>query len=138
MGLAAPTYQWRKNGINLAGAVGATLPLGPVTSAQAGTYTLVASNFLGGAVSQPGIVTVATRRSFANGLGAPDAGLVLTNGALRLTLTGGGYGALVIDVSTNLVNWTPLLTNPVSSSDFLYFAPASNSPARYYRAREVR
>jgi hypothetical protein len=43
-GQPAPVFQWRLNGQNIQGATGATLVLQNVGTAQAGSYTVVASN----------------------------------------------------------------------------------------------
>jgi alpha-tubulin suppressor-like RCC1 family protein len=59
-GLPAPTYQWRKNGVNIAGATGSTYVIGSVSASAAGTYSVVASNAYGTANSLGGILTVKT------------------------------------------------------------------------------
>jgi uncharacterized delta-60 repeat protein len=44
---------------------------------------------------------------------------------------------LVVDASTNLVNWTAILTNTMSSVSFYFSDPATpNFPRRFYRVRE--
>jgi len=44
----------------------------------------------------------------------------------------------VIEMSTNLVNWTPLITNIVPSPNFsITNIPDSNSPSRFYRAFQI-
>lgn len=53
-------YQWRKDGTALAGATNATLTLGSVQSAQAGSYSVVVSNSLGSVTSNGATLTVAT------------------------------------------------------------------------------
>lgn len=45
------TYQWTKDGVDLPGATSATLDLGLLTSASAGTYTVTAHNSVGGTTS---------------------------------------------------------------------------------------
>ena len=52
------TYQWRKNGTPLPGKTSAILNIAAVTLADAGTYTLVATNTLGSRTSNPVIITV--------------------------------------------------------------------------------
>jgi hypothetical protein len=49
----------------------------------------------------------------------------------------GAFGqTIVVDGSTDLVDWTPLFTNTVVISPFYFFDSAStNSPWRFYRAR---
>ena len=51
-GLAPLDYQWRFNGMALAGENGPTLTLTSVTTAQSGNYDLVVTNVLGTALSQ--------------------------------------------------------------------------------------
>jgi sugar lactone lactonase YvrE len=50
-GVPAPTFQWRRNGNPISGATAATLNLNSVTSADAGDYSVVATNDLGSATS---------------------------------------------------------------------------------------
>jgi alpha-tubulin suppressor-like RCC1 family protein len=57
-GFPAPQYQWQKNGVNIAGATGANLTLNPVRRADAGTYTLIATNSAGVTTSVSAVVTV--------------------------------------------------------------------------------
>ncbi len=57
-GSPAPTYQWKLNGIALAGATGSTLSLTNVQAANAGSYTLVAANSAGSATSNAASLTV--------------------------------------------------------------------------------
>jgi hypothetical protein len=57
-GTPAPTYQWSKDGAPLTGATNSTLTLAGVTSAQAGTYTMTATNSAGSVVSTGALLTV--------------------------------------------------------------------------------
>jgi hypothetical protein len=50
-GLPTPTYQWKKNGVNIAGATSASYTISSVKSSDAGTYTVVATNSLGRVMS---------------------------------------------------------------------------------------
>lgn len=52
------TYQWQKNGTNVSGATNASLTLTGVTAANAGTYTLNATNACGTTSSAPAVVIV--------------------------------------------------------------------------------
>jgi RHS repeat-associated protein len=60
----APTYQWRKNGTNIAGATSATLTLTNVQTSDAATYSVVITNSLGSATSNNASLTVNTLPSF--------------------------------------------------------------------------
>lgn len=57
-GAPTPSYQWRKNGVDLPGANQPTLRLSNVQEASAGVYTVVVSNALGRVTSQPATLTV--------------------------------------------------------------------------------
>jgi hypothetical protein len=59
-GTPAPTFQWRKDGANLQGATNASLTLPGVTSANAGSYTVVATNAAGSATSNVATLTIAS------------------------------------------------------------------------------
>lgn len=52
------TYQWRKDGGNLAGGTDATLTLTSITTASAGGYSVVVTNALGGATSASASLSV--------------------------------------------------------------------------------
>ena len=57
-GSAPLTYQWRFNGVNIAGATSPTLSLNPVTVGNNGRYTCVLSNTAGSATTNAAQLTV--------------------------------------------------------------------------------
>mgnify|MGYP001549484152 FL=1 len=57
-GTPAPTYQWRKDGVAIAGATSVSLALSSVQLTDAGTYTVVASNTAGAVTSAAAMLTV--------------------------------------------------------------------------------
>ena len=57
-GTAPITYQWNQNGLPLTGATNQSLTLTNVQATNAGSYTLTATNSIGGAVSSAAILTV--------------------------------------------------------------------------------
>ncbi len=57
-GTAPMTYQWRKAGVSIPGATSTNFRIPVMSPAQAGTYDVVVSNYLGSAVSSPAILTV--------------------------------------------------------------------------------
>jgi hypothetical protein len=67
-GSPAPTFQWRKNGANITGATGASYTIASATTADAGTYAVVATNSAGSATSNNAVLTVVT----------PPGGLLVT------------------------------------------------------------
>ena len=50
-GVPAPSYQWRRNGVNISGATSGTYTISNVQTNQAGNYTVVVSNASGTATS---------------------------------------------------------------------------------------
>ncbi|MGE3163876.1 MAG: immunoglobulin domain-containing protein [Planctomycetota bacterium] len=59
-GTAPVSYQWRRNGVNVAGATSASLALTNVTVASAGNYDVLVSNACGAATSNTAVVVVQT------------------------------------------------------------------------------
>lgn len=59
-GTPAPTYQWRKDGVDIPGATNSTLTLTSIVAGDAGTYDVEVNNSCGAAISAPAIVTVTT------------------------------------------------------------------------------
>ncbi|HTF81588.1 MAG TPA: DNRLRE domain-containing protein, partial [Cytophagales bacterium] len=62
-GTAPFAYQWKKNGVNIAGATAATLDLPAVTPADSGSYTVSVSNAAGTAVSNVARITIGPKNS---------------------------------------------------------------------------
>ena len=52
------SYQWRKNGFNINGAVSATFNIGAVSNSDAGSYDVVISNTCGAVTSAAAVITV--------------------------------------------------------------------------------
>jgi hypothetical protein len=57
-GTPTPTYQWRKDAVNISGATSATYTIGSVTADDAGSYTAVATNSIGAVTSNAATLTV--------------------------------------------------------------------------------
>jgi arabinogalactan endo-1,4-beta-galactosidase len=131
----APTllYQWQFDNTNLAGATNSAVVLGNIQASNAGPYQVVLTNSYGAvtsAVALLGVTGVPT--SFFSGPG----GLQLSNGQFLFSLTGlTGQGAVVIDGSTNLVQWVPIFTNPSAfGAATIIDSNAGLFPWRFYRA----
>ncbi|MDB6092996.1 MAG: Immunoglobulin I-set domain protein [Verrucomicrobia bacterium] len=110
----SPTLQWQRNGVNIAGATGTTLALPAVSSATAGTYTVVVTNFVGSITSAPAIVSIRGTNRLANvsirvipGSGAQSliAGFVTANGNKSILIRAIGPGLAAYTSS-------PTETNP--------------------------
>jgi hypothetical protein len=76
-------YRWRKNGVEIAGATGSTLTVGPVVPDDAGSYDVIVSNLGGAVTSAPAVLVVNEISETANRAtpGAPDQaqGFLLVN-----------------------------------------------------------
>ncbi len=57
-GTPTPTYQWRKGGVNVAGATSSSFSIASVAASDAGDYTVVATNSQGSATSNIATLTV--------------------------------------------------------------------------------
>jgi hypothetical protein len=66
-----------------------------------------------------------------------DGCLGFLSGKFGFNLCGSSGLAVVVDGSSNLVNWTPLFTNTAPGATPFYFGDPywSQYPARFYRAR---
>jgi hypothetical protein len=72
-GSPAPTYQWRKDGLPIAGATGRMLTLSAASPADAGTYDVVAANESGAVASAKAVVVIGKRQQTINfQLGFPN------------------------------------------------------------------
>jgi hypothetical protein len=56
--IPTPSYQWRKNGAEIAGATAATYSIDSISPGNAGQYTVVISNSAGTATSAPSTITL--------------------------------------------------------------------------------
>jgi hypothetical protein len=132
-GTGALAYQWAFNQTNLGGATNFTLCLTNLQAANAGPYQVVVTNLYGAATSCVATLSV---------LGAPvslsggSGGIQYSNGQFILQVTGlTGQGPVVIQVSSNFTDWTPIYTNPPGFGQFLFIdTNAGNLPAGFYRA----
>ncbi len=57
-GSPTPTYQWQKNGVNIAGATTATYTIAAVSASDAGSYTVVVTNSGGSTTSNAAVLTI--------------------------------------------------------------------------------
>ena len=96
-GTPAPTFQWRKDGAAISGATSATLTLSGVTTAQAGSYTVVATNIAGTATSSP--ATLVVNASTGGGGSGGEITARLSNLSVRASMAAGQ--TLIVGFSVN-------------------------------------
>jgi len=126
-------YQWQFDGVNVAGATNSTLSFNAVQAADAGFYQVAISNGVGALTSPAAALNVTgVPVSFVTGAGGIQAG----NGAITVVLTNlTGQGQVVVQASSDLVNWLPVFTNAAAFGGFEFTdAAPANLPCRYYRA----
>jgi hypothetical protein len=111
------------------------LTLTNVSVTNAGNYSVVISSPYGSVTSAVVSLTVTIPTTppqiIASG---PGFGFLTKQFGFNLN---GAYGqTIVVDGSTNLLDWTPLFTNTANGSPFYFYDPAwTNFPWRFYRAR---
>ena len=126
------TYQWRKNGTNLAGATATTFSIATTTAIDMADYTVMVTNAYGTTTSQVATLTVLPPLS-------PQIThySVGSDGSFTLSCNGSPGQAYVLLGTTNLAPaaWTPLATNSADAGGQLSLTDvqATNYDARFYR-----
>jgi len=120
----APAYQWYKGVTAIGGETAATLTLANVGTNNAGSYFVTVTNAAGALTSSTATLLVYTTT-------VPTLVISYTTNTATVTLTGvQGYN-YAIQASTNLFQWTPVLTN--ASPFTLTETNADKIYSRYYR-----
>jgi hypothetical protein len=133
-------YQWLSNGVPMIGATNPFLILNHVQPANAGSYTVMATNQWGNAVSQPAILSVNSLvQPNVNPNNPPSLLLpgveILDPGVLLISVNVTNINVVNIEWSSNFLTWTQLLAL-TNNGGMLYFTDpgAGNCPWRFYRA----
>lgn len=126
-------YQWLFNNTNLAGATNYTLALTNAQPANAGPYFVIVTNLYGAATSS--VATLSIPGQPVSLASAPGA-LRFANGQFQLQISGlTGQGPVIIESSTDMVNWLPIFTNLSGYGQFQFTdTNAGNNPLNFYRA----
>ena len=126
-------FQWQFDGSNLAGATDSALSFNAVQAANAGSYKVVVSNAFGGVTSPTATLSVT---GVPVSFGAGSSGIHISGGTLKLSLTNlTGQGSVVVQGSTDLLHWVPIITNAAAFGGFQFTnAVLTNVPCHYYRA----
>jgi len=129
----SPSYQWRKEGVNISGATGAAYTIPVTTTNDAGNYTVVASNSSGSVTSLMATLTVIVPFN-------PSPPQLLNagvqNGAVEFDVVGTAGVSVVILYSADLSAWTPMTTNSSPTGTWHFSDPVSaERPSRFYLGR---
>ncbi len=129
-GIPAPTYQWRKDGVNLSGATNATYTVASVATGNAGTYSVVATNSVGAATSNGAVLTVNSPPAFTI---QPLSQTVMAGSTVTFTVVVSGTPVPIIQWRMNGVNISGAtnasysITGVTSASAGTYSAVVTNS-----------
>jgi hypothetical protein len=107
----APTYQWRRNGVDILGATLSTYNLSTVQFNSGGSYSVVVSNLMGVVTNTIANVSI-------------QAPLRIAKQTVTYRLTASTTQAIALQQSSNLVVWKPLFTNTDSRAAIDYLDPA--------------
>ncbi|MBI5801449.1 MAG: S8 family serine peptidase [Verrucomicrobia bacterium] len=121
------TYQWTFNGTPLAGQTSPSLAFTGLVLTNSGNYACVVGSPLGSITSSNGVLTVFN--PFSVGTTAFQPG-----GLFQMTASGDDGRAYRLETSTNLVTWTPVVTNTVSGGTATFTdSTAAGKVLRFYR-----
>lgn len=120
-------FQWTFNGSLLAGQTGSSLALTSLQLTNSGNYACVVGSPLGSITSTNALLTV-----FNPFTVAPPA--FQPGGLFQMTLNGDDGTAYRLEYSTNLLTWTPVVTNTVSGGTANFTDSGVGSQVlRFYR-----
>jgi uncharacterized repeat protein (TIGR03803 family) len=144
IGTAPLICQWLRNGATLAdggqpsgatisGATTTYLTIANVQMSDAGDYTVVVTNAYGSVTSSMAALTVQLPTPIVL---TADSNSSFSSTGFGFNLSGMAGQTVVIEASTSLTSWTPLLTNSLVTGYFYFHDPVSTNLAqRFYRAR---
>ncbi|MEQ2009331.1 MAG: S8 family serine peptidase [Limisphaerales bacterium] len=121
------TFQWTFNGSALAGQTGTSLALTSLQLTNSGNYACVVGSPLGSITSTNALVTI-----FNPFTVAPPA--FLPGGLFQMSIAGDNGLAYRLESSTNLIIWTPVVTNTVSGGAASFTdSGVASQVLRFYR-----
>ena len=135
IGGSAPLYyQWLSNGVAILNATNASLVLSNVQPANAASYSLSVSNLFGTTNTAAATLTVRDQMVLSSTNAPPISGGQIQFRVLNII----GMNKVVLEGSTNLVNWVPIKTNNTPPGNFLDLADPilGTRPYRFYRTKE--
>jgi hypothetical protein len=125
------TYRWFKDGQPIAGAAGATLQLGQVTTNTAGEYRLELRDAAGNVTTRTFTVVLVAAANLSGGMSA--------GGKFHVTVASGVPGqSYSLQRSTNLVHWSDVRTGVIPASGTLEYQdtpPVTGTSGAYFRLK---
>jgi sugar lactone lactonase YvrE len=113
-----------------------TLVLKNIGAENAGNYSVVITSPYGGITSAVASLTV-TIPTTAPQISTSGLTFGLQNNQFGFNVGAMAGQTIIVEGSTNLVNWTPLFTNTPNGTPFYFYDPQwTNLPSRFYRARQ--
>jgi hypothetical protein len=129
-------YQWLFANAPLAGATNSLLWLANVGASQAGGYSVIIANDYGSVTSSVATLAVQLPQPPTPTLLTADGGFGVSAGQFGFNLAGPSGLVVIIEASTNLVNWLPIQTNALINGQVRFTDPQSRAfSKRFYRAR---
>ena len=123
------TYTWQYNASNYPTSGSSSL-----MASNAGTYLVTVSNIAGFVISSNATLTLTNPPT-----GGPGSFTAITpqltngSGTVQLSLTGTSGATYTLEVSTNLITWTPLATFTMTNGAVQYTdSSVTNSSMRFY------
>ncbi|MEY3230805.1 MAG: hypothetical protein RL689_894, partial [Planctomycetota bacterium] len=95
------SFQWKRNGTNIAGATAAALSFTSVTAAQAGTFTCEVTGACGSLLSAPAVLTVQSPLIWST---QPSSTSAAVGQSITLTAQASGVGSIVYQWRRNGIN----------------------------------
>jgi len=121
------TYQWTLNGAPLAGETATNLAFASAQLTNSGSYACVVGSPLGSLNSSNALLTVFNPFTVTPPTFQPG-------GLFQMTVAGDSGRAYRLESSTNLISWTPVVTNTVSGGSATFTDSGGGSQVlRFYR-----
>jgi Ig-like domain-containing protein len=121
------TYQWLLNGQPIINATNSAISVPNAQPASAGVYSITISNSLGVLTRFQGVLNVAE---------SIQLGWTPLGNGMALRLTGVESQALVLQESTDLLQWTTVWTNYIPNIPFDFVQQTGSPRGRFYRLKQ--